>query len=44
MLLARASELWQWLPDVEADDERTRGFRTMQRLLHIADVEALTCV
>jgi uncharacterized protein len=42
VLLARASELWQWMPDIEADDERVRAFRTMQRLLHIADVEALT--
>jgi predicted TIM-barrel fold metal-dependent hydrolase len=42
-LLARASELWAWLPDIEAEDERVRAFRTMQRLLHIADVEALTC-
>jgi predicted TIM-barrel fold metal-dependent hydrolase len=43
LLLARTSELWGWLPEIEADDERVRAFRTMQRLLHIADVEALTC-
>src|SRR5262249_2427081 len=43
VLLARAAELWKWLPEVEDEDERAKGYRTMQRLLHIADVEALTC-
>jgi predicted TIM-barrel fold metal-dependent hydrolase len=41
-LLERARELWRLLPDVEGDEDRLRATRTTFRLIHIADILAVT--
>jgi predicted TIM-barrel fold metal-dependent hydrolase len=41
-LLRAATALWKLLPDLENDADRFRVLRTTHRLIHIADVEAVT--
>ena len=41
-LLRTATELWRKLPELEDESDRFRVIRTAQRLIHIADVEAVT--
>jgi predicted TIM-barrel fold metal-dependent hydrolase len=43
-LLTRASELWQVLPEIEDDAERIAATRTTFRLIHLADIIAVTSV
>jgi len=41
-LLERARELWQVLPEIETEPERLRATRTTFRLVHLADILAVT--
>jgi hypothetical protein len=41
-LLSAAADLWSNLPD-ESEELYFQSFRAMHRLLHIADIEAVTC-
>jgi hypothetical protein len=41
-LLQAATALWKLLPDLENEGDRFRAIRTTHRLIHIADVEAVT--
>jgi len=42
VLLEAAAALWKQLPETESEADRVRLFRTSHRLIHIADVEAVT--
>jgi uncharacterized protein len=42
-LLVAARDLWTAIPGIEDDVERRRATRLTQRLLHLADIEAVTC-
>ena len=41
-LLEAATALWATLPDIDDEDERLDRTRLALRLIHIADIEALT--
>ena len=41
-LLEAATALWSTLPEIENEGDRTAATRLSQRLIHIADIEALT--
>ena len=41
-LLASAHDLWRTLPELEDEDERTTATRTTFRLIHLADILAVT--
>jgi predicted TIM-barrel fold metal-dependent hydrolase len=41
-LLAAARELWRALPEVETEPERVNGMRVTFRLIHLADILAVT--
>jgi hypothetical protein len=41
-LLVTARDLWQKLPDIEDDTERRVATRLTFRLIHLADIEAVT--
>src|SRR3954454_18722349 len=41
-LLLAAQELWRTLPEAEDDDERRNVARTTSRLIHLADIVAVT--
>jgi hypothetical protein len=41
-LLERARELWRVLPEVEDEPDRLRAARTTFRLIHLADILAVT--
>ena len=41
-LLLAAQELWRMLPEAEDDDERRNIARTTSRLIHLADIVAVT--
>ena len=42
-LLVAARDLWTAIPGIEDDIERRQATRLTQRLLHLADIEAVTC-
>ena len=41
-LLSCAQELWRSLPELDDPQEQTRRSRLLFRLIHLADIEALT--
>jgi hypothetical protein len=41
-LLVCAGDLWSLIPEIDDEPERTRTNRLAFRLIHLADIEALT--
>src|SRR5206468_10970583 len=41
-LLTAARDLWRLLPETESEPDRTRVARTAFRLIHLANIEAVT--